>query len=254
VLDHDHRAAAVDQPVEQCDQVVDVVHVQAGGSPVLPGTGTQIDHSVGDRDHLRLVLGHQHRVSLVTQAEQEVVHVLDVAWVQADRRLVEDVGEVSEAGAEVPNHLHSLGHTAGQGAGFAIQARIAQPDPDQVVQGRLQIAQQRRDLGGVEVGHEQCQIADLHGRALGDVSAGDPRGQRRLIEPGPLAVRALARCRNPLDGCPQGRLLAVEVLAPIQPSELVDQTLIGQRVLGQLDLGLRPVQELFPLGRGVVAQ
>jgi len=32
VLDHDHRAAAVDQPVEQCDQVVDVVHVQAGGS------------------------------------------------------------------------------------------------------------------------------------------------------------------------------------------------------------------------------
>ena len=31
VLDHDHRLAAVDEPVEQAEQVLDVGEVQAGG-------------------------------------------------------------------------------------------------------------------------------------------------------------------------------------------------------------------------------
>lgn len=40
--------------------------------------------------------------------EQEPVHALDVVRVQADRRLVEDVGDVGERRAEVPEHLDAL--------------------------------------------------------------------------------------------------------------------------------------------------
>jgi hypothetical protein len=60
---------------------------------------------VGDRDRLGLVLHDQHGVALVAQLEQQLVHPLDVVRVQADRRLVEDVGDVGERRPEVPDHL-----------------------------------------------------------------------------------------------------------------------------------------------------
>jgi hypothetical protein len=51
---------------------------------------------VGDGDRLRLVLHHQHGVALVAEAQQQIVHALDVVGVQSDRRLVEDVGDVGQ--------------------------------------------------------------------------------------------------------------------------------------------------------------
>ena len=51
---------------------------------------------VGDRDGLGLVLDDQHGVALVAQLAQQVVHLLDVVRVEADRRLVEDVGHVGQ--------------------------------------------------------------------------------------------------------------------------------------------------------------
>src|SRR5262249_16260665 len=54
--------------------------------------GAEVHDVVRDRDHLRLVLHHEHGVALVPQPEQQVVHPLDVVGVQPDRRLVEDVG------------------------------------------------------------------------------------------------------------------------------------------------------------------
>ena len=63
---------------------------------VRPRFGTEVDDLVGNRDHLRLVLDHQHGVSLVAQLDQEIVHPVDVVRVQADRRLVEDVRDVRE--------------------------------------------------------------------------------------------------------------------------------------------------------------
>src|SRR5215831_9375905 len=49
---------------------------------------------VGKRDGGRLVLDDQHRVALVPQPQQQVVHPLDVVRMQPDGGLVEDVRDV----------------------------------------------------------------------------------------------------------------------------------------------------------------
>ncbi len=105
-----------------------VVEVAAGGGPAGPqpleraleddlaargpGTGAQVDDVVGDRDRLGLVLHDEHRVPLVPQPHEQVVHPRDVVRVQADRRLVEDVGDIGERRAEVADHLRPLGLAA----------------------------------------------------------------------------------------------------------------------------------------------
>ena len=72
------------------------------------GAGAEVDDVVGDRDRVRVVLHDEHRVALVAQLEQQVVHPLDVMRVQADGGLVEDVGDVGERGAEVADHPGAL--------------------------------------------------------------------------------------------------------------------------------------------------
>ena len=68
----------------------------------------EVDDVVGNRDRLRLMLHDKHRVALVPQPQQQVVHPLDVMRVQARGGLVEYVGDVGERGAEVANHLGAL--------------------------------------------------------------------------------------------------------------------------------------------------
>ena len=72
------------------------------------GARAEVDDMVGDRDRLRLVLHDEHRVALVAELQQQVVHPLDVVRVQPDRRLVEDVGDVRERRSEVADHLGAL--------------------------------------------------------------------------------------------------------------------------------------------------
>ena len=60
------------------------------------GAWAEVDGVVRDRDRLRLVLDDQHGVALVAELQQQVVHPLDVVGVQADRWLVEDVGDIGE--------------------------------------------------------------------------------------------------------------------------------------------------------------
>src|SRR3712207_7064283 len=69
-------------------------------STLFPYTTLFRSHVVGDRDRLRLVLHDEHRVALVPQPQQQVVHPLDVMGMQPGGGLVEDVGDVRERGAE----------------------------------------------------------------------------------------------------------------------------------------------------------
>jgi hypothetical protein len=80
--------AAVPQPLDGALED----DLAAGGT----GAGAEVDDMVGDRDRLRLVFDDEHRVALVPQLHQQIVHPLDVVRVQPDRRLVEDVGDVGE--------------------------------------------------------------------------------------------------------------------------------------------------------------
>ena len=109
--------------------------------PARAGAGAEVDDVVGDRDRLRLVLDDEHRVALVPQPQQQVVHPLDVVRVQADGRLVEDVGDVGERGAEVADHLGALRLAARQRARRPVEREVAEPDLDERVEG---LPQRRR--------------------------------------------------------------------------------------------------------------
>ena len=93
---------------------------------------------VGDGDGLRLVLHDEHGVALVPQLQQQTVHPLDVMGVQADRGLVEDVGDVGQRRAEVADHLRALRLTPGQSPRRPVQSQVTQPDLRERVEQALQ--------------------------------------------------------------------------------------------------------------------
>ena len=122
-------------PLARSPSTVPSKHHLAAGSA---GAGAEVDDVVGDRDRLRLVLDDEHRVALVPQPQQQVVHPLDVMGVQADGGLVEDVGDVGERGAEVADHLGALRLAARERARRPVEREVAQPDLHERVEGLLQ--------------------------------------------------------------------------------------------------------------------
>ena len=59
VLDHDHRLARVDQPVEQAEQLLDVGQVQAGGRLVEDVDAALLGHLGGELQPLALAAGER---------------------------------------------------------------------------------------------------------------------------------------------------------------------------------------------------
>ena len=175
---------------------------------------------VRDRDRLRLVLDDEHRVALVPQPQQQVVHPLDVVGVQARGRLVEDVGDVGERGAEVTDHLDALRLAARQRARRAVEREVAQPDLHERVERLLQRRQQRRHRRLVDAADPVGEVADLHRACVGDV---DPRRSRddraaslsRVPSHSGQAVKVTAR----LHERPDVRLQRLAVLGRASTSE-----------------------------------
>ena len=161
------------------------------------GPGSEVDHMITDGDGLRLVLDHEHRVALVPQLQQQLVHPLDVVRVQADRRLVEHVRDVGEARSEMTDHLGALRLAAGQRARRALQTEVAQSDLDERVEGVAQGVEQRRHRRLVQIPHPHGKITDLHGAGVGDVDLADPRRPGLGAQPGAVTLRAQSR-RSPL--------------------------------------------------------
>ena len=208
---------------------------------------------VGDRDRLRLVLDDEHRVALVPQPKQQVVHPLDVVRVQTDRRLVEDVRDVGERGAEVTDHLGALRLAARQRAGRAVEAEVAEPDLHERVEGLPQRLEQRCDGGFVQTPYPLGQIADLHCASVGDVDPFDLRRSGRLTEPGATALGARGEGERPLDEGADVRLQRVDVLGEHRLLDPRDQPLV--REVDALDLDLRRllVQQVLKLSLGELA-
>ena len=223
-------------------------------SAVHPGPRPEVDHVVGDLDRLRFVLHHQHRVALVPQPHQQSVHPLDVVRVQADRRLVEHVADVGEAGAEVPDHLGPLGLTARQGARGTVQAEIAETDLHERVQGLLQGLHQRGDRRLVEGGADPVgQVADLQPGRVGDVELADPGRQRGLVQPGSPAVGTVGEGDGPVHESAQVRLQALLVLGQEGLPHPGHQTLVRHVDGRDLHLDRLGVEEALPFLGGVVA-
>jgi hypothetical protein len=86
----------------------------------------------------------------VAQAQQQVVHPLDVMRVEAGGGLVEDVGDVGERGAEVADHLGALCLAARQRARRPVEREVAQLDLHERVERLPKRRQQRRHRRLVE--------------------------------------------------------------------------------------------------------
>ena len=112
------------QPVERA-LVDDLAAVRAGPR-------SHVDDVVGDA----MTSGSCSTTSTVLPLSRSCwssVHLLDVVGVQADRRLVEDVGHVGQRRAQVANHPRPLRLAAGKGGRLAIEAQVAEPDRHEVI-------------------------------------------------------------------------------------------------------------------------
>ena len=224
-------------------------HLAAGGA----GAGAEVDDVVGDRDRLRLVLHDEHRVALVPQPQQQVVHPLDVMGVQARGGLVEDVGDVGERGAEVADHLGALRLAARQRARRPVEREVAQPDLHERVEGLSQRRQQRRHRRLVEAADPFGQVADLHRAGVGDVDPLDLRRPGRLAEPGAAALGTGGERHRPLHERPDVRLHRLAVLGEERLLDLRDQPRVGQVDPLDLDLGRLLVEQVVQFLFGVLA-
>ena len=115
--------------------------------------------------------------------------------VQTDGRLIEDIGDIGQRGAQVADHLDPLSLAAGEGAGCTVKREIAQPDVHDVLQGLGQGCEQGSGAGEIpgraDLRDPGEQVADLHGAQISDVLPLDPRGQRQGGQAGACAVGAV---------------------------------------------------------------
>ena len=170
--------------------------------------------------------------------------------VQADRRLVEDVSDVCEGRAEVPDHLGALGLSPGQRARRPVQREVAQSDFGERVEQVLQAFEERRDRRLVETADPPGQVADLHPAQLGDVLALDLGGPGLRAEPRAVALRAGLERDGSLHEGADVRLHRLDVLGEHRFLDLRDQALVRQIDALDLDLGWPLVEEIvhFLLG------
>jgi hypothetical protein len=95
-------------------------------SAVHTGAGADIDDTVGGANGILVVFHYDHGVAEVPQVDQGIEQALIVALVQADGRLVQDVHDTDQPGADLAGEADTLCFAAGQGFGAAVQRQVIQ--------------------------------------------------------------------------------------------------------------------------------
>ena len=106
---------------------------------VLPGHRPDVDHPVGVRDGVEVVLDDDQRVAEIPQPDQRFDQPAVVALMQADRRLVEHVEHPDQTGADLRREPNPLCLTAGQRRRRARQGQVLEPDVEQEAEPRLDL-------------------------------------------------------------------------------------------------------------------
>ena len=209
------------------------------------------------------MLDHEHGVALVAQAAQHRDEVVDVARMEPDGRLVEDVDEVDEVAVELARHLDPLALPARERRHPPVERQVADADADQVPERPPHPTDQRRDdladrrvvVVVAEVPEHPVQLRQL---ALDEPADGPAAGQldrqRGAVQPGAAAVGA-----GPLAEQPPVRLARhlrnlVLVLVDVEPLELaghpVEGPLVGHARVDLLDPHAVGPEQPLPLGLG----
>ena len=143
---------------------------------VLAGAGPDVDDPVGDPDGVLVVLDDDQGVAEVLEPDQGLDQPVVVALVQPDRRLVEDVEDAHQAGADLGGQPDPLRLTAGQRAGRPVQGQVVQADVEQETQPLLDLLEHPLgDLplprGELEGAQELGGLVDRQVAHLGDALA-----------------------------------------------------------------------------------
>ena len=97
-------------------------------SSVLSGTGADVDQEVR-RSHGVLVMLHDdHGIAQISEMVQRVEQLVVVPLVKADGRLVQDIGNAHQAGADLCRQADPLRFSAGQRSRGAGKGQIVQSD------------------------------------------------------------------------------------------------------------------------------
>src|SRR5690606_36231539 len=86
-----------------------------------------------------VVLDDDERVPEVAQARERLDEATVVALVQADARLVEDVEDAHEAGADLRREPDALRLAAGQRRGRALEREVVETDVEQEPEARVDL-------------------------------------------------------------------------------------------------------------------
>ena len=190
---------------------------------MLAGAGTDVDDPVGDADRVFIVLDHDQSVAEIAQAYERLDQAVVVALVQADRRLVEDVEDADESGADLGGEPNALGLAAGQGAGVAVEGEVVEADVEQESQPLVDLLEHPLADLALPVRHLQAlevvgRLTDRQGTHFGDVLgslafAVELNRKDHGLEPGAGTRRARHLAHEALDPLLAGLGLGVCVAA-----------------------------------------
>ena len=183
--------------------------------PWRAGPGAELDDPVGGVDDLDLVLDHHHRVAVGGQHLDGRAQPLDVARVQADRRLVEHVEHAGCVGADRRGQLEALPFPGRQRAPGPVELQVAEAQLEQRVEHLQALLHQavrhaREFLRG-QPGHaldEAAQLRQVQRADLRQVAAVEGAAQRFRVQPGAVADRAGAHLEEALHLPAAGRVVA----------------------------------------------
>src|SRR5699024_2099336 len=91
---------------------------------VFAGQRPDVDDPVRGADGVLVVFDHDEGVAEVPKPHERVDEAPVVTLVQAARRLVEDVEDSGEPGADLGGQTDALGLAAGQAPGHAVQGEV----------------------------------------------------------------------------------------------------------------------------------
>ncbi len=188
---------------------------------MLAGSRADVDDVIGDPDRLLVVLHDQDRVPDVAQSEEGLDKLAIVPLVQTHGGLVEHIEDADKPAADLRREADSLGLTAGERRGSAVEAQVVEPDIDEELQpGADLLHHLSRDhllpRAQREALEQVVRGPDRQRRQLGDAPAPDLDRKRLRAKPRPAAVRArhLAHVTLDLLAHPLGVRVAVAALQP----------------------------------------
>ena len=161
----------------------------------LTGTGANVDDPVGGLHRLLVVLDNDERVAQVPQALKGGNELAIVALMQADRRLVKDVEDTDEAGADLRGQADTLRLATRKSARTARQRQVGEPNVNEKRETSLDLGEDRRGdracaLLELDVREERARVRDRHVGELGDRLIADAHGQHLRAQAGTVARRA----------------------------------------------------------------